>query len=333
MIIFNSEIDINSILFYSIIFFIITYISIRAMPKYLSPIFGECVANNKTSKFHTPMVRGIGIIFPIILVLSSIIWGSIFTKFEILIIFLSTLIGFWDDKYFLKQKKKLFFFLFLGFVWSLYQVNLKNTDINFFIELITHNFIFVFIVLFFNQIDGINGLATSTFLICILFVILTGINLILLMPLIMCVVAYFVINMGGKIGIQGDAGSFFMGSFITILLVKTIDWDKSGIIFFILGPIVFDICATTIIRACFKVDLTIGHKNNLYQKLVSRYQSHIKVTFSFAITQIVFGYFLLKLLEIESSYILYGILLLFSSLFMLLFFFTAYLIHKDKILK
>ena len=52
----------------------------------------------------------------------------------------------------------------------------------------------------------------------------------------------------------------------------------------------FDICATTIIRACFKVDLTIGHKNNLYQKLVSRYQSHIKVTFSFAITQIVFGY-------------------------------------------
>lgn len=333
MIAFNSGLVMDSIWFFSIIIFVVIYISLRSIPKYLSSIFGVCVANDKTSKIHNPMVRGVGIIFPIILVLSFIIWGSIFSKFEILIICLSTLVGFWDDKYVLKQKQKLYFFLFIGFAWSLYQINLKDTEINFLVNLILHNFIFVFIVLFFNQIDGINGLATSTFLICMLFIFFTGVNLILLIPLIMSIFAYLAINMGGKIGIQGDAGSFFMGSLISILSVKTIGWDKAGIIFLMLGPLIFDICATTIIRFYFKIDLTIGHRNNLYQKLVSRYQSHFKITSAFAITQIMFCYFLLNLFETESLYSLYSILFLISSVFMLLFYYIAYLIHKEKILK
>ena len=94
MIALNSEIDESSIWFFAIIIFVVVYITLRSIPKYLSPIFGVCVTNNKTSKIHNPMVRGIGIIFPIILVLSFIIWGSIFSKFEILIICLSTLVGF-----------------------------------------------------------------------------------------------------------------------------------------------------------------------------------------------------------------------------------------------
>lgn len=149
----------------------------------------------------------------------------------------------------------------------------------------------------------------------------------------MSIFAYLVINMGGKIGIQGDAGSFFMGSFISILSVKTIGWDKAGVIFLMLGPLIFDICATTIIRFYYKIDLTAGHRNNLYQKLVSRYQSHFKITSIFAITQIIFCYFLLNLFETETLISLYSILFLISSVFMLLFYFVAYLIHKEKILK
>lgn len=133
--------------------------------------------------------------------------------------------------------------------------------------------------------------------------------------------------------IQGDAGSFFMGSFISILSVKTIGWNKAGIIFLMLGPLIFDICATTIIRFYFKVDLTIRHRNNLYQKLVSRYQSHFKITSIFGITEMMFFYFLLNLFETESLYSLYSILFLISSLFVLLFYYVAYLIHKEKILK
>ena len=49
MIAFNSGIDVGSISF-SIIIFVVIYISLRSIPKYLSSIFGLCVANNKTSK-------------------------------------------------------------------------------------------------------------------------------------------------------------------------------------------------------------------------------------------------------------------------------------------
>ena len=52
MIAFNSGIDVGSIGFFSIIIFVVIYISLRSIPKYLSSIFGVCVANNKTSKKH-----------------------------------------------------------------------------------------------------------------------------------------------------------------------------------------------------------------------------------------------------------------------------------------
>ena len=88
----------------------------------------------------------------------------------------------------------------------------------------------------------------------------------LFLPIILSVLAYLVINMNGKIGIQGDAGSFFMGSFIAILYTKSTEWNELVLVFFILGPIIFDVCGTTIIKIFYKINLTIGHKDNLYQK-------------------------------------------------------------------
>jgi len=332
MTLLNSEIFTNNIIPSSAILFLIVYFFIKLTPNYLGSFFGKCVSNDKTSKFHLPMIRGIGIIFAIILILSSILWGSIFSIFEIIIISLSTLIGFWDDKYGLRQKQKLFFFIFIGCIWSFYNVDFVTFDIYFFLNFILYVFIFVFLVLFFNQIDGINGLATSTFLTCLLFIYLTGTNLILCLPVILSVFAYLAINMNGKIGIQGDAGSFFMGSFIAILYTKSRELNELGLIFFILGPIVFDVCGTTIIKVFYKINLTVGHRDNLYQKLVSKYQNHSLITSIFVFSQFLFCFWLSILLEKNSLVFVYYILFFICSLLMLFFCCISYLIHK-KIFK
>ena len=108
--------------------------------------------------------------------------------------------------------------------------------------------------------------------------------MILITPLFLTISAYLFINLNGKVGIQGDSGSFFMGAFIAILFTKTIEWQRIGIIFFIVAPIIFfDVCSTTLVRFYYKTDLSIGHRNNLYQKLVSKFQSHLKVTVFFCI--------------------------------------------------
>ena len=332
MTILNSEIFTNNFIQYSIIIFLSVYFGIKLIPNYLGSFFGKCVSNDKTSKFHLPMIRGIGIIFAIVLILSSILWGSVFSIFEIIIISLSTLIGFWDDKYGLRQKKKLFLFTFIGCMWSFYHLDFVTFDIYFFLNFILHVFIFVFLILFFNQIDGINGLATGTFLTCLLFIYLTGTNLLLFLPIILSVLANLVINMNGKIGIQGDAGSFFMGSFISILYTKSTEWNQLGLVFFILGPIVFDVCGTTLIKVFYKINLTIGHRDNLYQKLVSKYQNHSLITSIFVFSQFQFCFWLSILLEKNSLVFIYYILFLICSLLMLFFCFVAYLIHNKKIL-
>lgn len=318
----------------SIIFFFATIlIFLKLVPDYLATFFGECISNHKSSKFHSPMLRGLGIVFPIILITSSFLWGSIFNNFEIIIITLSTIVGFFDDKFGLNQKKKLLIFILIGFLWAAYKSNLLINDIGSIFNFLTSVFIFVFLVLFFNQIDGINGLATVTFMISVIILHFMGTNLILLLPIFLSIVVYLFINLAGKIGIQGDSGSFFMGSFIAILSTKTVEFTKIGIIFFIFGPVIFDVCATTLVRIYYKIDLTLGHRNNLYQKLVSKYQNHTKVTFLFGLSQIILSSLYLILFDVESLLMFYIVLFTSGSCFILLFVIIAYFIYTEKILK
>ena len=160
-----------------------------------------------------------------------------------------------------------------------------------------------------------------------------GLNLISFLPLFLSILVYLFINLKGRIGIQGDAGSFFMGSFVAVLFTKSIELSKIGIIFVILGPLVFDVCATTLIRIYFKVGLTTGHRNNLYQKLVAKYQNHLKITLFFGFLQALFVYFVFVFLHLENLFLLYTILFCLGSLLILLFLVIAYFIHTNKILK
>ena len=103
----------NIFLISTFVFLTVIIFFLKVVPCYLSSFFGECISNNKSSKFHLPMLRGLGIVFPIILIISTLIWENIFNFFEIIIITSSTLVGFWDDKFGTSKNKNSLFFCLL----------------------------------------------------------------------------------------------------------------------------------------------------------------------------------------------------------------------------
>ena len=316
----------------SIISSVITLIAIRFLSSPYKNLLGVSNSNYKSSKFHLPMVRGIGIIFPIILILSDLVIGSIFTFVELIVITTSTLIGFWDDKFNLNYKIKLLLFFFIGSIFSFYTCHNEVVESFNFLRFFLNLFIFIFLILFFNQIDGINGLASTTFLIVLLFLFLTGINLVLYLPIIFSICIYLFINMKGNVGIQGDAGSFFMGSFSSIVIINSLDYIQYGLILFVISPIVFDICSTTIIRLFYGINLSIGHRNNLYQRLVAKFQNHYLVTIIFSFLQIIFCFLLVIMLNKFTLLEIYTWLFIVGVILTILFCCLAYLIQNKKIL-
>ena len=317
----------------SAILSIFTYCIIRFSAKLFPHFFGICESNNKTSMFHLPMIRGLGIFFPVILIISTFLVGTILSFFEIFIIMISTIIGFWDDKFTLGYKEKLIIFICIGSIFSFYVCSNETEQSFSLLKFLLNLFFFVFLILFFNQIDGINGLASITFLIVLFFLFLFGANLILFLPLIFSILVYFFINMRGKIGIQGDAGSFFMGSFIAVLLINSLDYTQYGLIFFMISPIIFDICSTTMIKFYYGTNLSIGHRDNLYQRLVFKFNNHILITLSFAFFQIIFCLLLIFLLNTFSLFEVYSLLLVSGLALTFLFSYIANAIQKKIIFK
>lgn len=328
----SNEISLFNILGISSLFFFITIFLLNVLSKKYSFIFGISISNIKTSKYHPPMPRGLGIVFPIILIFSALILGSFFNAFETIIITMSTLLGFGDDKYSLNYKTKLIIIILIGSIFSYYTVETNEVNNFYFLKFILNLFVFIFLILFFNQIDGINCMASGNILIVFGFLFLNGLNLVLLLPIIFSIVAYMFVNMKGNICIQGDAGSYFMGSLICLLLTRSFDYIEFGFIFIILGPILFDISSTTLVRFFYGINLSIGHRNNLYQKLVSKLDNHVLVTIKFCIVQILFCIILFWGKQKFSLDQVYTWMLLVVVSLSLVFCYSSYLIHNKKFL-
>ena len=251
---------------------------------------------------------------------------NLFNFADIMLIFGSTLIGFYDDKYDISQLTKIIILLLFPFFIYFF---VTPHDL---IQILIYSFGFLLCVLFFNQIDGINGLAVLTFLITVFFVGIISGTVIILSPILISSLIYLKINMKGNIGIQGEAGSFFMGSVIFILYKYSFnEWTFIyGII--LLGPVFLDVVSTSIIRGLFRENLFKGHKNNFYQKSVSFYKKHALVSFGFASVQLI----LCIIVTFNISYFKakVGILYLMpvEIIFFIFFLYLAYLIHKNKIL-
>ena len=189
----------------------------------------------------------------------------------------------------------------------------------------------VFLVLFFNQIDGINGLASSTFIVSILFLSFLYDGFIYILPVIAIIFCYLLYNFRGKIGIQGDSGSYFLGSFFFIFIDKELSTLNFFTSIFFLCPILFDIMATTVTRLFYMINVFEGHRNNVYQKLVSFYKSHFFSTLFFITLQIFFS---LITVFLQNKFLFFEFIqkmVLISFLCFIAFIFLAYLIQNKKI--
>lgn len=309
---------------FSLYFFLIFVFS-----KYKPDFFGTCVSNEKTSLHHDVLFRGLGIFFPFLILPILFIYKDIFTNLDLFLIFIMTFIGFWDDRRGLSQIFKLTVLICVSFIINLLGEIEGSNSLNNSFDILLNTFYLVFLILFFNQIDGINGLAAMTFICCLIltcFLIKKFIFLVTLGP-IFC---YLLINLRGKTGIQGEAGSFFMGSIIFIMTKNnTLFFDKILTILF-LGPVLFDVIATTLIRLYFKQNIFLGHRNNLYQKLVSNIEKPSIVCCSFFLIQLILGLILYELYLMSSNYVIWYSIVAFTEI--TIFIIISILIQKKTIL-
>jgi UDP-GlcNAc:undecaprenyl-phosphate GlcNAc-1-phosphate transferase len=308
----------------------IMFLGFRVIDLKLKKYFSLCFSNEKTSLYHDPIIRGIGIIYLFAFIPILFSSSHIFFSKDIFIIFCSTIIGFCDDKYGISQVKKILILIFM--ILSIEIIFHGYNDINLFL-LFFKVILFLFFTLFFNQIDGINGLAGLTFLVCCIGIFLfpgTSINLETIVPLIIIIVIYLNYNFKGNFGIQGEAGSFFMGAIIFVFVdkINNLNENISFILIFLL-PVLSDVVATTLIRFYFEKNIFIPHKNHLYQRLVNKTKSHFRVSTSFALIQISI-ILSIHYLDFYESIYKTPILLSLFALFLIANLRISYLIHNEK---
>ena len=63
--------------------------------------------------------------------------------------------------------------------------------------------------------------------------------------------------------------------------------NYDAILIFFICPLFLDLVSTTIVKMCFKQNIFAGHKDNIYQKIVSHTKNHLISTSFFSIIQII----------------------------------------------
>lgn len=277
------EIEFFKYIIFSLAIFFFSYFFYYVNIKYSKNIFPISIANQKTSIFHKPIFRGVGILYLFPFIFFYINDLEYFNKIESLLIIFTTLIGYLDDRFDLSQKLKLFLLIVIFLLFSF-----LNASTNF--EILINLTLFLLFVLLFNQIDGINGICGFTFISFVLSIIffstVNNIPTELLIVLLSSVMIYLNFNMRLKTVIQGDSGSFFMGVMSYIFVTKTLNGYFSFLSIIFILPLFLDTFITTIFRILTKKSLLEGHRDNIYQKLAIKLKNQNLVTFIFFTIQI-----------------------------------------------
>ena len=318
-----------TIIYTSVFSALFMFFGIKFVELKMKSFFGTCFANEKTSLYHNPMIRGLGLLY-ILALIPMFLFNKVLLPSEVFLIVISTLVGFLDDKYGISQIKKIIALLVTIICLKFFYIDIDDFLISdYLIDII----LFLFLTLFFNQIDGINGLAGSTFSITCLGIIILFNNMIMLqliIPIICVTLIYLNTNFRGNVGIQGEAGSFFMGSVIFVLFQKfdnNFDWIYT---FMFLFPVFSDVICTTIVRLFLIKNLFIPHRKHLYQRLVEKNKNHASTTILFSLVQALSCCVGIYLHSLEFS----AFKLFCFIMFVLFFFFInlrySYLIHKER---
>ncbi len=313
-------------------FVILTFIFL----KYFKSIFPISTPSTRSALAHEPIPRGIGIVFPISFILSNF---TFYHSTEINISYLSlllccTAIGFYDDLRNINYIKKL---ISLTFVFTLIifiePEILLFKNLNFITSFTISIFFFIFYVLFFNQIDGINGLSSGTF--CFFLASLIFLNpfefsyLGMFINIIGIVFLYFILNLFFTKFFQGDSGAYFLGSVAYLAFQENEKFLFVSLI--LLFPILGDIIWTTLMRIYFGYNLSQPHKEHLYQKSVTYFKIHLPVTMCHIILQsllFLIIYFLKLHKHDYVNQIFY--LMIFGGFISLFYLYTSYSFNKVK---
>ena len=311
---------------------ILSFLGIQFLYKITPWMIGECSFNEKSSIFHDRMLRGLGIIYPISITTIFFLNYNIIQFIDYLMLISLTIVGFVDDKYGLNYKIKIIFFIFISFTYNFFiSFDIENIYI---FKIFLNSGLLIFLIIFFNQIDGINGLAIITFLITFLFINVLNNSILLYMPLIFFSLPYLYYNLQGKIGIQGDTGSYFLAGIVYISFQNNHDNDLNILILiFFIFPLLLDLVSTTIVKIYFKQNIFAGHKDNIYQKIVTHTKNHLISTSFFSIIQIMFGLitiFLFRNFNFKTFTIIMMLIILISFILAL---YTSFLIQKNKIFR
>lgn len=290
-----SNFEVNFYVLLSLLLFLVGFLLSKL---WFRSLFGTCYSNEKTSIQHSPMIRGLGLWYIFAISPFLFLYNECFKSSEWFLIYASVIIGFWDDKRGLSQKKKLIVLFVLWFLSELFIINQNSSVFSFFtMDSILRLLLFIFFVLFFNQIDGINGMASLTYIVLVLSLLsIFSLSVLFLNFYVTCLlmsIIYLIVNLYGKFGIQGESGSFFMGTTSYVLIVNTFTELKVLYSILFICPILLDLVITSLYLFIHGFNLFHGHRENIYQKLTSKFMTHSKVSFGFAAFQVIFSFYIM----------------------------------------
>ena len=116
------EIEFYKYIVFSLGLFFFSYFFYFVNIQYFKNIFPISISNNKTSIFHKPLYRGVGILYLLPFIFFYINDLEYFNKIESLLIIFTTLIGYLDDRFDLSQKLKLFLLVLIFLLFSYFNI-------------------------------------------------------------------------------------------------------------------------------------------------------------------------------------------------------------------
>ena len=272
----------NFVFFTSIfLFLIINFILLKIYIKYSYSLKLLDIPNNRSSHIKTTP-KGAGIVFS----LTSIFFIIFVFKSNYLLILLPLLVvGFVDDlkniAAFPRYVIQFLTCLVIVFTSPLFnQILLSDSNLFISSSLIFLVFISTAIVNFFNFLDGLDGLISSSGFIYFLFVgfLINPIFLVIASSIFV----FLIFNWSPAKVFMGDTGSTFIGAVVAIACLSNTDYLNSLIFLLMLSPLFMDAFFCIIRRLLDRQNIFKPHRSHLYQRLQQNGWTHASVSLLYA---------------------------------------------------
>ena len=206
------------------------------------------------------------------------------------------LIGMIDDRFNLSRLIRYGCQIFTILLFTLFLTQNSNLFIS---KLIESNFIFYIILIFLGSIiincinfmDGIDGLIAGNMI--IIFATLNFNTYHYLNPILGALFGFILFNWYPSKVFMGDAGSLFLGSYLTSLIFSANNLTEIIKILFLCSPLLLDSLSCIIRRLLNGQNIFKSHKLHLYQRLVSKGITHSSVTSLYILATIFLSIFYL----------------------------------------